>query len=250
MYVQPGDSGFLQMAPRPAVEPSWTVALQLPTLLRFGGQDRRRTVICASREGVFVDSPDHASLGDLVQLVLLAGDGGPLRVLASVERIVLAEEAAFCGGPPGMGLRFVLLDRRLAERWGEFLDAVRERGAEPSLSPPDAVEHARPVPMQLTRREHTRRDIALRVTLRHGDTDVVRWTRDVSHGGLFLSLPDPPEPGHDVELHVRHPVSGRTLRMRGVVRWRRADGPAALRGAGIAFVGESDEAFLRFVNQG
>ena len=108
--------------------------------VRLAGRDRRRSAIDVSAEGVFVESPDHLPPGELVQVLIVLPAGFTMRALATVERVVTPDEAAFCGGMPGMGLRFFMMDARLKERWSGYLQSVAQ-GADPLPADPAAVEH-------------------------------------------------------------------------------------------------------------
>lgn len=242
LQFAPGNDGVVQLAPYPS---------SLPVCLRFGGRDRRRSAVDISAEGMFVESPDHVSEGELVQvLVALPGDKA-IRVLTTVERVVTPDEAAFCGGMPGMGLRFFLMDERLKERWSAYLDRVRT-SRQPNPPDPDAREH-RVDSVRLSRRREERKEAAFEVRLVQPEGGPTILTRDVSRRGLFLETVEPRPVGERLRMLVRHPVSGRELPVEGVVRWVREPRGEDPAGMGIQLAERSDprdELFLRFINCG
>ncbi len=189
----------------------------------------------------------------MVQMVVRLPRGDTLRVLCSVERVIAPEEAAFCGGMPGMGLRFFLMDARMRSSWEGYLDDLA-RGASPFAPDPERTEHLGEVPLELTRRRAPRRDGHFRVRVKGLLRDREFLTEDISSGGLFIASEKPSQPGTRLDLFVVHPLTQREIALEAIVRWTRSarpDGPAA--GMGVQIVNESAEeadAFLRFLNEG
>ncbi len=76
----------------------------------------------------------------------------------------------------------------------------------------------------------------------HSDQGVtLSATFDMSHGGLFVTTPEPIGEGSEVELALyipgQEPVS-----LKGIIRWKREDeSEQSKAGMGIEFVGASDE---------
>ena len=243
----------LQFAPGNDVE---TICSPLPTTLsvclRYNGRDHRRSAIDISVEGMFVESPDHLPPGELVQVLIALPDGNPLRALTTVERVVPPEEAAFCGGMPGMGLRFFMMDTRLRSRWEDYLEAVRT-GATPKQPDPKATEHRVEDPVQLSRRGEHRKEGKFRVRIATKEKLAEFYTRDVSKGGMFLATTKVRPIGSRLRLAIKHPVSGREFPMEAEVRWVKESGPQSEWGMGVQLVGKNlkrEEAFLRFINAG
>ncbi len=243
----------LQWAPgRKEPQPRFPINLQVA--LRWGGVDRRRTAVDISDEGMFVESPDHQPVGEMVQLNLRLGTGDGVRLLCSVERVVTPDEAAFCGGMPGMGLRFFLMDARLQQTWRDYLVQL-ESGKAPMAPDPERSEHLKDAPRKLTRREQPRREGRFRVRVKSKWRLREFWTGDVSSGGLFIGTDKPLDPGSRVDLFVVHPVTQREIALEAVVRWTRSrkqavSGPP---GMGVQLVTDSDadhDAFLHFINEG
>jgi uncharacterized protein (TIGR02266 family) len=242
----------LQFAPgNAALHHRTTYPASISVCVRFGGRDRRRSAIDVSVEGMFVESPDHLGPGELVQVLVAMPQDRTLRALATVERVVTPDEAAFCGGMPGMGLRFFLMDARLQARWAAYLVEVA-KGALPKKPDPKAIEH-RQEELDPSRRAQPRKDAAFRVRIADEASLRTFHTRNVSRGGMFLATTDVKELGTRLDLVVRHPVSGRQFPLAAEVRWTRAHGPVDEQGMGVRLLGDDaarEDAFLRFINEG
>lgn len=244
----------LQVAPGPKMEPAPRYGVHLPVTLCWGGLDRRRTAVDVSKEGLFVETPDYRAVGDMVQLVIRLPQGDTLRVLCSVERVIAPEEAAFCGGMPGMGMRFFLMDSRMRTGWESYLDDVA-RGNDPFAPDPELPEHLGEVPLELTRRRAPRKEGHFRVRVKGLLRDKEFLTEDISEGGLFIATEKPADPGTKLHLFVVHPLTQREIALEAVVRWTRSkratdQGPA---GMGVQIVtdsAEDAEAFVHFLNEG
>ncbi len=245
-------TGNVQVAPDDGTDHCPRFEVELDVMLRHEGVDRPRVAVNVSGGGVFAESIDHVPIGELVQLVASI-PGGSLAVLATVERVVLSEEAAFVGGIPGLGLRFFLMDSKLRARWDDYLDSV-QLGHEALPGDPEASEHRRDVPLVLSRRTQKEPRRGLRLALRVKDRDQLRslYTRNVSQSGMFISTTEPMPQGTKLELSVIHPVTDRSFPLQGEVRWICDEGDEADRGMGLAldFPEGSEEAFLSFVNEG
>jgi uncharacterized protein (TIGR02266 family) len=249
----PVEPRHLQLAPGDGQEPSPRWPVDLPVTLRWSGRDRRRSAVDVSTQGMFAESADHAKIGELVQVVVQMHDGGgALRVLCTVERVVLPDEAAFCGGMPGMGLRFFLMDAAVRARWDEYLRHV-ERGTLPYPPDPKKCEHMKDVPLKLTRRGETRKPARFRVKLADRESLQEFHTKNVSRGGMFIGTAEPLDPGAKISLFVVHPVTGREYALEAQVRWVRKDVRYEERGMGVQILGqeaETEEEFVRFMNEG
>ena len=239
----PGNDGAAFCTPYPS---------SLPVCVRFGGRDRRRSAVDVSDEGMFVESPDHLPPGELVQVLIAIPGDSPLRALATVERVVSPDEAAFCGGMPGMGLRFFMMDARLSRRWAEYLEVLRAK-TQPLPADPEASEHRRDAPVKLTRRDQTRKDGRFRVRAADAAGLQAIYTTNISRGGMFLATDELQPIGTRLRLAVEHPVTGREFPLEVEVRWVQAAGSAGEQGIGVQLVSRDlklEEAFLRFVNAG
>ncbi len=245
-------TGNVQVAPDDGSEECARFEVELDVLLRHDGVDRPRVAVSVSSGGVFAESVDHLPIGELVQLVA-AIPGGAMTALATVERVVLSEEAAFVGGIPGLGLRFFLMDDSLQVRWDEYLVGVNiKQVALPG--DPDAAEHRRDVPLLLSRRSQKEPRRGLRLALRVKDRDQLRalYTLNVSKSGMFVATTRPLPAGSKLELAVIHPITEREYPLEGLVRWVCDAGDESEQGMGLEllFPDGSENAFLRFVNEG
>ena len=242
----------LQIAPGNGVVPCPRYPVDLPLTLRWAEKDRRRTAVDVSEEGLFVESPDHVQAGELIQLVVRLPAGDVVRALCTVERVVMAEEAAFCGGMPGMGLRFFMMDSALKTSWSIYLEQLRT-GTLPEPPDPDRSEHVREAPLiKLTRRTNNRRRARFRVRMRSRTSLEDFYTKNVSRGGMFIATARPLAPGKLLSLFVVHPLTGREFALQAQVRWTRKATGGVDAGMGVQIVDcdETDEAFVEFMNQG
>ena len=246
-------TGNIQVAPDDGSEHCAHYEVELDVLVRHGGVERPRVAVNVSGEGVFAESIDHLPIGELVQVVAVV-PAGELSVLATVERVVLSEEAAFVGGIPGLGLRFFLMDGGLRRRWAAYLlEAELSGKALPGDS--EAAEHRKEVALRLSRRakHEQRRSGRLALRIESQEKLVAVYTRNVSKTGMFIPTVEPLQPGTKLSLHVDHPVTGRELPLAAEVRWVCTEGPESEHGMGVMLLlaedGDDDD-FLRFMNQG
>ena len=242
----------LQIAPGNGVVPCPRYPVDLPLTLRWQEKDRRRTAVDVSEEGMFVESPDHVQAGELIQLVVRLPGGDVVRALCTVERVVMAEEAAFCGGMPGMGLRFFMMDSALVQAWSRYLEQLRT-GTLPEPADPDRSEHVKEAPLlKLTRRTNNRKKARFRVRMRSQSSLEDFYTKNVSRGGMFIATNKPLAPGKLLSLFVVHPVTGREFALQAQVRWTRKAATGVDAGMGVQIVDctETDDAFVEFMNQG
>ncbi len=86
------------------------------------------------------------------------------------------------------------------------------------------------IDLQAPRRKFSRRQVALATRLRYGDEEVSAVTENISPGGAFLRV-QLPETAREVVAAIDLP-HGRDVRVRAMVRWRRAGEPP---GVGIEF---------------
>jgi hypothetical protein len=246
---QPEDEArHMQVAPGNGIEvcPRYPVGLRL--FMKWDGEERYRSATDVSREGMFVESPDQAEVNALIQVRTTLPGGFDLSALCGVERVVTAEDAVFCGGLPGMGLRFLAMGVGLEESWDAYLTHLKD-GTLPEPVDLERSEHNRPAPVKLTRRTQPRRSGRLEVRLRDTPGQETLHTINVSRGGMFIATPVPLEPGERFSLEVVHPVTGSTQLFDVEVRWVRAAGHEP--GMGVRILEDDDEgSFVRFVNEG
>lgn len=240
----------LQVAPGNGVAPCARYPVDLHVTLRWAGRDRRRTAVDVSAEGLFVESPDHVAAGELIQIVSVLPGGPVLRGLCTVERVVSPGEAAFCGGMPGMGLRFFLMDSSLKAKWAMYVHQLAA-GTLPEPADPERREHMPDVPrVTLTRRGGARKLGRFRVRMRTEGSLRDFFTQNVSRGGMFIAHPKPLPEGDMLSLFIVHPVTGREFALQAEVRWTQAEGNGLDSGMGVKLIDCSEDEFLEFVNVG
>jgi len=245
-------TGNVQVAPDDGSEQCTRFEVELDVLLRHEGVERARVAVNVSGEGVFAESVDHVPLGEVVQLIASL-PGGAMTALATVERVVLSEEAAFIGGIPGIGLRFFLMDSNLRARWEEYLLGVH-LGGDALPGDPSAAEHRRDRPLLLSRRDQKEPRRGLRLGLRVHDRDQLLslFTNNVSKRGMFISTTRPMPKGSTIDLAAIHPITQREFPLAAQVRWVCDEGKETEMGMGVEllFPQGSDDQFLSFVNEG
>ncbi len=242
------EARHMQVAPGNGVEvcPRYPVGLRL--FMKWGEEERYRSATDVSREGMFVESPDQAEIQSMLQIRTTLPGGYAFSALCSVERVVTAEDAAFCGGLPGMGLRFLAMGEGLEDSWDAYLTHLKE-GTLPEPVDLERKEHNRPAPVKLTRRTQPRRSGRLEVRLRDVPGMDTLHTINVSRGGMFIATSDPLDLGARFSLQVVHPVTGSAQLFEVEVRWVRAAGHEP--GMGVRILEDHDEgSFVRFVNEG
>lgn len=242
------EARHLQVAPGNGVEvcPRYPVGLRL--FLKWDGTERYRSATDVSVEGMFVESPDQAPMGTMIQVRTTLPGGSRVSALCTVERCVSAEDAVFCGGLPGMGLRFVAMDDVLEAAWAVYLQHLRD-GTLPEPVDLERTEHNRPEAVKLTRRVQPRRSGRLEVRLRDLPSADALHTINVSRGGMFIATPSPLSPGEKLGLQVVHPITGSTRCVEAEVRWVRTSGHEP--GMGVRILEAEDEGgFARFINEG
>jgi len=241
----------LQVAPGNGIVVCERYPVNLPVTVRWAGVDRRRSAVDVSEEGVFVESPDQAPAGELVQIVAVLPGGTVLRGLCTVERAVSPDEASFCGGMPGMGLRFFLMDGGLKKRWSEYLGHL-QAGTLPQPVDEERSEHHKDDPdaIQLTRRRQARKFGKFRVRMSSQGSLQDFYTQNVSRGGMFIAHPRPLDPGEVLSLYIVHPVTGREFALQAQVRWTRAKSAKSESGMGVQLLDCPEEEFVDFVNEG
>ena len=83
-------------------------------------------------------------------------------------------------------------------------------------------------------------DLEARITFESETNFYTGFTQNISEGGVFVAMSDPPEVGQLVRLHV-HLGDGVAVRATGEVRWHRLDENDQVVGAGVQFVALDDE---------
>lgn len=85
-----------------------------------------------------------------------------------------------------------------------------------------------------------RYDIEARITVASETNFYTGFTQNISEGGVFVAMTDPPAVGQIVRLHV-HLGDGRAVNATGEVRWHRMNDQDEVVGAGVQFVALDEE---------
>jgi hypothetical protein len=242
----------LQIAPGNGVVPCGRYPVNLAVTVRWGGRDRRRSAVDVSAEGMFVESPDQPPPGQLIQIVAVLPGGTVMRGLCAVERAVSPDEATFCGGMPGIGLRFLLMDGGLEKRWSAYLHQLYAGTLPEPEDELDRPEHRidDPSAIKLTRRRQPRKLVRFRVRMNSKGSLRDFYTQNVSRGGMFIAHSRPLEPGAVLSLYVVHPVTGCEFALQAQVRWNRKKSPFSDAGMGVQLLDCPEEEFVDFINEG
>lgn len=80
-----------------------------------------------------------------------------------------------------------------------------------------------------------------KVNVRSDTNFYMGFSENISEGGIFLSTIAPPNIGDDVELNIEG-EDGKSIAVKGIVRWHRVLPDNSLSGCGIQFLNLSNEA--------
>lgn len=83
-------------------------------------------------------------------------------------------------------------------------------------------------------------DIEARITVASETNFYTGFTQNISEGGVFVAMSDPPAVGQIVRVHV-HLAEGRAVNATGEVRWHRLNEFDEVVGAGVQFVALDEE---------
>jgi uncharacterized protein (TIGR02266 family) len=213
-----------------------TIPLVVPVRFSGGGLSMQTTTSRISADGVFVRSLICPKEGSALQLKL-ALPGSP-RML-DVQGTVAAGAPA---GPKEHGF-WVRFDT-LAQQTRAFLDALlRQRGAQGLGTRQDLVP--RTVAPPESRRTYARVPARLRVGWTSSRDFLSAWSDNISRGGIFIALENPPPLRELVDLSVELPDGKPPVRTQAevvhVVTAAEARASGRVAGAGLQFVGASDE---------
>ncbi|HSV95748.1 MAG TPA: TIGR02266 family protein [Spirochaetota bacterium] len=91
------------------------------------------------------------------------------------------------------------------------------------------------------KRKHLRVQKRIKSEVRSDQGITLSATFDMSHGGLFITTPEPMGEGSEVELSLYIPGE-EPVNMKGTIRWKREDESDQIKaGMGIEFIDASDE---------
>lgn len=95
-------------------------------------------------------------------------------------------------------------------------------------------------PLQPPDRRAPRYDIEVRITVESATNFYTGFTMNISEGGVFVAMADPPAIGQIVRLHV-HLGDDKPVRAAGEVKWHRLDENDEVVGCGVQFVALDQE---------
>lgn len=198
-----------------------------------------------SFRGVFLRTDNPPELRQLVRITFTLPDTSEKLSMhgMAVHRVERNNQG---GRAPGVGVQFYAIDKSTNAAWLSFVQRFAREHPEAldqpvALAPPDALD---PI-----RREHPRYAAALELDLRTVDELRTLYSRDVSHGGMFIVTDLVLAPGTPILIEVVHPISRALFMLDAVVR--RVSSPGEVRGLGVSFVHPDDErhrAFIAFVH--
>ena len=153
--------------------------------------------------GLYVVCSDPPPLRELVRLQIALPDGRPpLRLMCMAIHVAPGNDAS--GAPSGMGLQLFGNDAETKERWSRFISSVR------TSTPPNVVPLPRPSSAARKRIPELR--ISPRTIV-----DLETAFRVACSGALTVRTDVCLDPGRVVELCFVHPLSKKTISLRGEV---------------------------------
>ena len=216
----------------------------LPARFRNGSKTQAGRVTSVGRHGVFVETGSPRKKGELFQLTLdipsLSGQtAGVVRVMAVAAWSLGVLEAAAAGRPPGMGVKFFMMDAEDKLKWDQFYLALQHK-MDPELDQRRLVaSQAGPPKFYIRPRDFLQ---------------MFRFQKhSLASGGYFLRSPFIVPVGNHVQVVMIHPDSKEEFPLTGKVVNAVATGPVPLRGMGLEWcnvVMTTHQDFHRFVIDG
>ncbi len=205
--------------------------VRVPVTLRIGREIRKLYTGDVSFRGLFVCTDNPPTLRQLISIELFLPPHDELFTSHGMSVYVL-DPGQEEGKLPGVGVQFYAQAESQRRQWEQFVASIRN---DPPELPKDAID---PV-----KRRHPR--IAARFEVHPKDIDELEsiYTRDISHGGMFLQTEMELESGKSLSLTIYHPVSQHGFTIEGVIRRCSHENP---KGLGIEFTGMDDERRHRF----
>jgi Tfp pilus assembly protein PilZ len=159
-----------------------------------------------SNGGIFVATHDLLELRQAVKIRITLSFANEHVVLEGEVVHVVPPEMAGAGGTPGVALQLVDNPIAIRERFSEFLDVDEASWTTEAI--PGAAADARRSPRKRARIE---------AKIAGGDVTLDGRTRDLSHSGALVGVPEDMAVGEQVELTLRHPSTGEELAVAGKV---------------------------------
>lgn len=209
--------------------------IRLPVTMFRGPNKFDLTTEDVSFSGLFIRTDSPPQLRQLARIQLnLPPQNDPFLGYGMAVHIVDATTGAKQGRAAGCGMQFYGVTGEEKERWDGFIRYVGEHhgdSANETIELNVSGERQEPI-----RRRFVRHNVALKIRLKTVDDLFTLYTRDVSHGGMFISTDLELNVGGDMDIDMVHPDSGEVFKLKCVVR-HRINRPGEMVGVGVEFVG-------------
>ena len=218
--------------------------VRLRATLRYGRETQELFTEDVGFRGVFLRTDTPPELRQLVKIEFTLPDSRETITVhgMAVHRVARDNPR---GRVPGIGVQFYAVDKDTNATWINFVKRIEREHPDAEEFPVNLVERESVEPI---RREHPRYETTLELELRTVDELRTLYTRDVSHGGMFIVTDLVLPLGTPLRIEVVHPITRAIFALEATVR-RVSDLPGAP-GLGVAFEHVDEErrkAFIAFV---
>ena len=198
----------------------------LQVALQGAGKISELTTANVSHHGAFVITDSPPDQRSLIKLSFHVPGGELVDVMAMVaHHTSLPGEN---GDLPGMGVDFFAMSGEARSRWEGFVSRL-------ATDPGFAAELAKPRKKVATQRRHMRRVACFLVQVKEKEALDAFYTRDISLGGMFLTMPEPQAVRKFLELILVHPETSEEFHLTGQVMRIHEQGPVEEHGLAVKF---------------
>lgn len=219
-------------------------ACTLQVALQGAGKISELATANVSHHGAFIITDSPSDLRSLIKLSFHVPGGELVDVMGMVaHHISVAGDA---GELPGMGVDFFAMSGEAKSRWEGFVSRL-------ATDPGFATEMAASRKKVATQRRHLRRVACFLVQVKEKEQLDAFHTRDISLGGMFLTMPEPQVVRKFLELILVHPETGEEFHLTGQVVRIHDQGPEEGHGLAVKFdelPSSREAALLTFVESG
>ena len=216
----------------------------LQVALQGAGKISELTTANVSHHGAFVITDSPADLRSLIKLTFHVPGGEQVDVMAMVAHHTSV--ATDAGELPGMGVDFFALSGEAKSSWEKF---VSRMDADPGF----AASLSKPRQKVPTQRRHLRRVACFLVQVGDKEHLDAFHTRDISLGGMFLTMPEPLAVRKFLELILVHPETSEEFHLTGQVVRVHDQGEVEEHGLAVKFdelPASREAALLTFIESG
>ena len=216
----------------------------LQVALQGSGKILELNTANVSHHGAFVITDSPPDLRNLVKLSFHVPGGEIVDVMAMVAHHTSVPSDA--GDLPGMGVDFFAMSGEAKSRWEGFVSRL-------ASDPGFAAELAKPRKRVATQRRHMRRVACFLVQVKEKAELDAFHTRDISLGGMFLTMPEPEVVRKYLELILVHPETSEEFHLTGQVVRIHDQGPVEEHGVAVKFdelPASREAALLTFIQSG